>query len=151
MTDLNSKELLYVAGIGLFVNIILFATTLLISICKKSNNIQNTDIEAFHEEEYYYNNIINNNNDLNVGLLEDNDNKRNARITEGIPSMEFCEIKLDNKKIGCPICLKEGYEDEEICKKLPSCNHVFHCECIDQWFKIRFSCPVCRLDFRTLV
>ncbi|MCD7472896.1 hypothetical protein HAX54_014313 [Datura stramonium] len=43
----------------------------------------------------------------------------------------------------CPICLTE-YHPKEIVKCIPECEHCFHAECIDEWLKIKGSCPVCR-------
>ncbi|GLJ32510.1 hypothetical protein SUGI_0654190 [Cryptomeria japonica] len=43
----------------------------------------------------------------------------------------------------CAVCLSD-YGDSEIVKLLPNCNHYFHKECIDIWFRSYTSCPVCR-------
>ncbi|KAK8622732.1 hypothetical protein V6N13_117635 [Hibiscus sabdariffa] len=43
----------------------------------------------------------------------------------------------------CVICL-EGFEDDEMCRVFPVCNHVFHSDCLDSWMRNHLTCPVCR-------
>ncbi|KAM3282509.1 hypothetical protein P3S67_026154 [Capsicum chacoense] len=43
----------------------------------------------------------------------------------------------------CPICLAD-YHPKETVKCIPECEHCFHAECIDEWLKIKGTCPVCR-------
>ncbi|GAA0152519.1 ubiquitin-protein ligase [Lithospermum erythrorhizon] len=43
----------------------------------------------------------------------------------------------------CVICLCV-FENEEIGRKLPKCEHVFHVECIDMWLHSHTTCPTCR-------
>lgn len=43
----------------------------------------------------------------------------------------------------CSICLAD-YNDTDLLKLLPDCGHMFHCDCIDRWFHVNPSCPVCR-------
>ncbi|CAI9295254.1 unnamed protein product [Lactuca saligna] len=38
------------------------------------------------------------------------------------------------------------FENEEEGRELPSCRHVFHLECIDEWLIRQGSCPICRGD-----
>ncbi|KAL9673285.1 hypothetical protein QQ045_029541 [Rhodiola kirilowii] len=45
--------------------------------------------------------------------------------------------------VDCPVCLTE-FEEGECVKMLPSCQHLFHPECIDTWLLSRASCPICR-------
>ena len=43
----------------------------------------------------------------------------------------------------CSICLEDiELKDLEIL----SCNHKFHKECIDTWFRINKNCPMCKCD-----
>lgn len=49
----------------------------------------------------------------------------------------------------CAVCLGD-FEEGELIKHLPNCNHSFHSSCIDSWFRNHSSCPLCRshvLDF----
>ncbi|TYJ41731.1 hypothetical protein E1A91_A03G041200v1 [Gossypium mustelinum] len=43
----------------------------------------------------------------------------------------------------CCICLGV-FEDEEMVKVLPQCNHVYHSQCVDKWLGSQSSCPLCR-------
>ncbi|KAK9076367.1 hypothetical protein SSX86_004701 [Deinandra increscens subsp. villosa] len=43
----------------------------------------------------------------------------------------------------CSICLSE-YNAKEIVRCIPECRHCFHAECIDEWLKMKGTCPVCR-------
>ncbi|CAH2053725.1 unnamed protein product [Thlaspi arvense] len=45
--------------------------------------------------------------------------------------------------IQCVVCLSELAEGDKA-RVLPSCNHCFHADCIDQWLQSNSSCPVCR-------
>lgn len=63
---------------------------------------------------------------------------------------------LPNKEQTCIICLEDGIESEndsleildlEKCnwKKL-NCDHTFHTQCLEEWFLINMSCPICRQE-----
>lgn len=55
---------------------------------------------------------------------------------------------LDIKK--CSICLSEfNYEDKM--KRMPSCMHAFHAECLDKWLKVNATCPICRISLFDVV
>ena len=41
----------------------------------------------------------------------------------------------------CSIC--RDATKNNLCRQL-SCNHIFHCECIDTWLSESNSCPYCR-------
>ncbi|KZV41009.1 RING/U-box superfamily protein [Dorcoceras hygrometricum] len=43
----------------------------------------------------------------------------------------------------CSICLSE-YKPKETLRSIPECQHCFHADCVDQWLKLKASCPVCR-------
>lgn len=43
----------------------------------------------------------------------------------------------------CAICL-EDFAVGDKCQVFPSCNHVFHSNCIDLWLKNKLTCPICR-------
>ncbi len=58
------------------------------------------------------------------------------------------DYKIYRKQAGnsyiteCSIC-KDSFT-EEIQIKMLNCKHVFHEECIDQWFEIKNICPLCK-------
>ena len=43
----------------------------------------------------------------------------------------------------CNICL-EDFQPKDEMRKLPSCKHAFHKQCIDQWLARVASCPICK-------
>ncbi|KAF3613908.1 hypothetical protein FXO37_36178 [Capsicum annuum] len=43
----------------------------------------------------------------------------------------------------CSICLA-CYEEEEIVKVMPKCQHGFHSPCLDKWLGNCSTCPLCR-------
>ncbi|KAH1263718.1 hypothetical protein AAZX31_02G273900 [Glycine max] len=43
----------------------------------------------------------------------------------------------------CSICFQD-FEDGELVRILPKCDHLFHLECIDKWLVQQGSCPMCR-------
>ncbi|XP_057529763.1 RING-H2 finger protein ATL1-like [Amaranthus tricolor] len=147
MSSFDKSEFFYIAGVGLLLNIILFATTFIVYICKTKT--QNTDIESL------------NHHHLDVALLhqqdedhitENHEENHGLKLIDLIPAMKFMELSKGRdpdsiRGSGCSICLREGYEDDEMCKVLPECDHVFHSDCIDQWFMKKQSCPVCRKIF----
>jgi hypothetical protein len=46
----------------------------------------------------------------------------------------------------CAICLCP-FESGEVCRKLP-CAHLFHADCIVEWFTRSVQCPLCKGDVR---
>ncbi len=69
----------------------------------------------------------------------------NRNIIDKIPVRYYSDEKYDQ----CNICLSE-YEKKEKIRVLP-CEHIYHPECIDKWFKESTLCPVCRKDMRNLI
>ncbi|CAA7053025.1 unnamed protein product [Microthlaspi erraticum] len=46
-------------------------------------------------------------------------------------------------EIQCSVCLSE-LADGGKTRVLPTCNHSFHDDCIERWFKFHSMCPICR-------
>lgn len=58
-------------------------------------------------------------------------------------------FKLNSgEEFTCSIC-RSIIENEQITRKINYCQHIFHQECIDQWFENHIDCPNCRHDIRT--
>jgi len=57
--------------------------------------------------------------------------------------------KFEEVEYECSICLNIMYEDEFDYKT--ECNHIFHNECIKEWYKVsnNISCPLCRANKST--
>jgi hypothetical protein len=47
----------------------------------------------------------------------------------------------------CTICQDTIDLNQEV-RRLSHCNHLFHCNCIDTWFRTNVRCPTCRHDIR---
>ncbi|KAF9948861.1 hypothetical protein BGZ72_009244 [Mortierella alpina] len=54
------------------------------------------------------------------------------------------ETDKDRMLPSCSICLCD-YEDMEELRHLP-CDHYFHKECVDEWLKLKRTCPLCKYD-----
>jgi len=48
-----------------------------------------------------------------------------------------------NKNVCCAICLDSIYNQVNIIY-IKSCKHIFHSDCILNWYKIKLDCPCCR-------
>lgn len=84
--------------------------------------------------------IISNNTD--IVNSEYSDEKFNE-----MTSCKYIDINTDNEK--CMICLEEFSDGDEL--KHLICNHKFHIECIKNWFKQEFKCPLCRHNFGEII
>jgi len=60
-----------------------------------------------------------------------------------LPCDEFEEDTEAGCQLGCPICLSDFAEGENI-RTLPGCGHSFHKSCIDLWLLRRADCPMCK-------
>ena len=49
----------------------------------------------------------------------------------------------------CTVCLNNLKANENV-RSLP-CQHIFHCDCIDEWLMRKAACPVCREDIKNLL
>ena len=76
------------------------------------------------------------------------------KASQVFPDKSYYDVKkiflrLKNRKYytkTCSICF-ENFKDEDQCRLL-SCFHVFHMECIDDWFTRFPKCPLCNKEFR---
>ncbi|KAJ3125003.1 hypothetical protein HK098_000668 [Nowakowskiella sp. JEL0407] len=60
-------------------------------------------------------------------------------------------LSQDSESEPCSICLEALKPRDEV-RKLPTCEHVFHKECIDNWLlEQSCCCPNCRFDLRIAV
>jgi hypothetical protein len=59
----------------------------------------------------------------------------------------FESLREDHADAVCSIC-QDGYTENILVRQIRHCNHMFHRQCIDQWFRQNVHCPVCRYDIR---
>ncbi|OMO81965.1 Zinc finger, RING-type [Corchorus olitorius] len=67
-------------------------------------------------------------------------------IIKTIPTFVYSTKDSQNDRFSsleCAVCLSE-FENEEMARVLPKCNHTFHVDCIDMWFHSHSNCPMCR-------
>ena len=67
---------------------------------------------------------------------------RDPRCQSLIP--EFPYSPEDDSSVECSVCLGVIARGE-LCRKLPDpCGHLFHSQCILEWFSYSDSCPLCK-------
>ena len=62
-------------------------------------------------------------------------------VLQSLPT--FVYSSEANPIIECAVCLSH-FEEKELGRALPKCNHKFHVACIDMWFMSHSTCPLCR-------
>ncbi|KAF5207691.1 Ring-h2 finger protein atl2 [Thalictrum thalictroides] len=77
--------------------------------------------------------------------FDDDDDGIDGLDVSVIASIPIFVHKSDHicNKLECVICLSV-FEENDIGRHLPSCNHAFHVQCIDKWLRSHSSCPICR-------
>ncbi|RZC85471.1 hypothetical protein C5167_041656 [Papaver somniferum] len=59
-------------------------------------------------------------------------------------SISSSETATATATLDCAICISR-FEKQDQLRLLPSCCHVFHSDCIDQWILLsNYNCPICR-------
>jgi hypothetical protein len=93
------------------------------------------NIGSNNDEQNQENNILN-----EVGL-RDKERDLNT-ILKFLPVWEVRENKKHDNNNSCVVCLCE-FQIGDIISALPCC-HVFHTECIKNWFENENTCPICK-------
>ncbi|XP_050228869.1 RING-H2 finger protein ATL7-like [Mercurialis annua] len=74
--------------------------------------------------------------DLRIGVDD--------HVLKDIPVFFYSKQNIDDDQISeCVICLGDLEEGDSV-RLLPSCGHIFHVPCIDDWLAAHANCPVCR-------
>ncbi|KAI3860050.1 hypothetical protein MKX03_003125 [Papaver bracteatum] len=74
-----------------------------------------------------------------------------SAVIETFPVFVYIDVKNLGTVLECAIC-KEEFGDEDLLRLLPCHHHhVFHPDCIDNWFVSHSTCPLCRLDLKNMV
>ena len=58
------------------------------------------------------------------------------------PIMEESNINIEEHLDDCSICLENIIYEEH--KKITTCKHTFHKECMARWMSLNHNCPLCR-------
>lgn len=67
------------------------------------------------------------------------------------PKVKFCDTTASfgaassSNSSCCSICLMD-YVESDLLRVLPHCGHFFHAKCVDPWFTMRLTCPICRIS-----
>ena len=59
-----------------------------------------------------------------------------------LSSQKYQTLDFETYQQSCMICLND-FDSNDIIRNL-SCSHIYHKNCIDKWFMIKFICPMCR-------
>eukprot|EP00127_Corallochytrium_limacisporum_P003386 Clim_evm14s149 gene=Clim_evmTU14s149 len=62
---------------------------------------------------------------------------------EALPHFKFHQSMIDDDGMddSCVICLA-NYKNKDELRRLP-CGHCFHVKCVDQWLRLKVTCPLC--------
>ncbi|KAG2326704.1 hypothetical protein Bca4012_035640 [Brassica carinata] len=66
-------------------------------------------------------------------------------IIKFFPVFLYSSATMKNQGAECAICLSE-FSDEDTVRLITVCRHWFHSRCIDLWFELHKTCPVCRCE-----
>ncbi|KAL5568663.1 hypothetical protein UlMin_025238 [Ulmus minor] len=77
-------------------------------------------------------------------------NIKQTELDKGIigtyPEILYSEAKLQygsSTASCCSICLGD-YKDNDMLLLLQDCSHLYHVKCVNQWFQLHLTCPMCR-------
>lgn len=79
--------------------------------------------------------------------------KATARTSDSTSNAESNDVSSEaqGEACDCSICLSDIAEGSQV-RILPEpCGHIFHLDCIDQWFKQSYVCPLCKRSMRSIL
>lgn len=66
-------------------------------------------------------------------------------FTKQLKNVSIESIDTLNNEISCAICLNDYTDYDELIEViLLKCNHYYCRECIEEWYKSKNECPLCR-------
>ncbi|XP_057760096.1 RING-H2 finger protein ATL70-like [Arachis stenosperma] len=120
----------YVYGIGIYIGIVFFITTITLTFYFCTRHHQQRLPPAAPNRRQ---------NALEVGIDEES--------LVSYPKLLYSEAKKlkknDSTCACCSICLAD-YKGSDMLRVLPDCGHQFHIKCIDPWLRLHPTCPLCR-------
>lgn len=83
---------------------------------------------------------------VEVSIIDSNGrpirNNTNTSL-ENLRNNTSIEVVIEDTDTLCTIC-RTNISEGEVVRKINSCGHMFHINCIDQWFEEHTTCPTCR-------
>ena len=77
-------------------------------------------------------------------------NENEKKVLEDRFSQICCtnqEERQENQRLSCAICISDFKEGEKFVYH-PGCFHLFHFVCIEEWFREKLVCPICKDNTR---
>jgi hypothetical protein len=88
-------------------------------------------------------------NNINRGLTEFERDALGVTIYSALNSQHGSADAISSSS-ECSICLI-SFKDGDVCRVLPEpCGHRFHMECVDKWFTLSQSCPLCKRSIKKI-
>ena len=110
-------------------------------------NLSNIAFNDVHSSFLYNPYMINNQNNVEAFLEQINQPSQHPvpdTIVNELPEITIDSVdKLDGDKKDCTICLN-SFKHGDKALILP-CIHIFHTDCIKNWFKTQNTCPICKV------
>lgn len=128
----------------------------------------NANMPDFMMNPIVNNNNINNNNNPGaifqqlIQMINTNQNANDYEYFSNLPdvpvpikeevlgkikTIKYSDIdkkSTESRNVQCSVCLCD-FESADLVKHL-RCDHIYHNDCISEWFKTKSTCPVCKLD-----
>ncbi|KAJ7979532.1 RING-H2 finger protein ATL56 [Quillaja saponaria] len=79
-------------------------------------------------------------------LAETSSNRFSPHDVKKLPQFRFVKGS-EPESDRCVVCL-DGLRNNQWCRKLVGCGHVFHRRCVDTWLIKTAACPICRTPVR---
>ncbi|KAI4376296.1 hypothetical protein MLD38_014077 [Melastoma candidum] len=67
-------------------------------------------------------------------------------VIDALPIFKFSSLKGLKQGLECAVCMST-FQEMELLRLLPKCNHAFHTMCIDRWLENHSTCPLCRYKY----
>lgn len=77
---------------------------------------------------------------------EANKHPLKQEVIDKIPRITFNSATTDLPLKECCICQTEYEDNDELLKLF--CNHTFHADCLEYWFKEGNTCPIDHLEIK---
>lgn len=89
--------------------------------------------------------------DFQEELDKQGDEEAEPDGTANVPAAK-AEVEVKHQMMECGICMEQFKDGEEVkvldCGSKAEACHLFHADCILQWFFKKLECPMCRANFQ---